>query len=123
MKNIVNHIMRLDKEPFDMINSGIKTAEYRLNDDKRKKIKIGDTITFLKRPEEKEKIVVKVVDLKYYPTLFDMYTDTFFNHLNRYYKDPKEVVEDTTYYSEEEIKKYGCVAIFLKKLDDNFIVS
>ena len=110
MKNIVNHIMRLDKEPFDMINSGIKTVEYRLNDDKRKKIKIGDTITFLKRPEEKEKIVVKVVDLKYYPTLFDMYTDTFFNHLNRY-------------YSEEEIKKYGCVAIFLKKLDDNFIVS
>ena len=123
MKNIVNHIMRLDKEPFDMINSGIKTVEYRLNDDKRKKIKIGDTITFLKRPEEKENIVVKVVDLKYYPTLFDMYTDTFFNYLNRYYKDPKEVVEDTTYYSEEEIKKYGCVAIFLKKLDDNFIVS
>lgn len=45
-----NHNMKLNEEPFDMMKSGIKDIEYRLNDEKRRQIQIGDTITFYKRP-------------------------------------------------------------------------
>lgn len=112
----MSHEIRLDKEPFEMIASGLKTVEYRVNDEKRKKIKIGDTITFKKRPLCEEKIVAKVTNLTYYKDLLAMYTDTFDLYLCDRYKSPEEVVIDTPYYSEEEIKAMGCVTISFTKI-------
>jgi ASC-1-like (ASCH) protein len=42
--------MRLFPDAFEQIKSGKKIREYRLNDEKRQKIKIGDMIEFLKLP-------------------------------------------------------------------------
>ena len=101
----MEHEMRLHEEPFDLIKTDIKKVEYRLN-----------IITFYKRPLEDELIKVKVSDLKYYDTLEDMYKDTFDLYLKDKYKTVLEAVEDTPYYSESDIKKYGCVAIFFHKI-------
>ena len=38
--------MKLNASPFEMIKSGVKSIELRLYDEKRQKIKIGDTIIF-----------------------------------------------------------------------------
>ncbi len=59
-KNMNKHRMHLYKEPFEMIKSGKKKIEIRLNDEKRQKLKIGDTIVFSKLPDCKDKIEVKV---------------------------------------------------------------
>lgn len=72
-----NHDMRLNEEPFYMIANDIKDIEYRLNDEKRQQIQIGDTITFYKRSLKKEIIKVLVIDLKYYKNLLEMYSATF----------------------------------------------
>ena len=53
------HKMRLQDLPFDSIASGSKTIEIRLNDDKRKLVRIGDQIEFSKLPALKEKVNVK----------------------------------------------------------------
>ncbi len=111
----MNFRMRLNENFFNMIKNGIKTIEYRVNDEKRQKLNIGDIITFYKRPNEKESITVIVEDLKYYDTLLEMYSATFEKDFKDKYKDPQAVVDDTSYYSEEE-KKYGCVAIYFKKI-------
>ena len=42
------HKMRLNKEPFDEMKNGTKTIEFRLYDEKRQKVKIGDKIEFSK---------------------------------------------------------------------------
>ena len=44
------HEMKLNENPFERMKNGTKTIEFRLNDEKRKKIKIGDKITFSKLP-------------------------------------------------------------------------
>lgn len=116
-----NHKMRLNEEPFVMIKNDIKDIEYRLNDEKRQQIQIGDTITFYKRPLEKEKIKVLVTDLKYYKNLLEMYSATFEKDFKDRYDTPQAVVNDTPYYTKDEIEKYGCVAIYFKKLDNNKI--
>ena len=46
------HRMNLDSNPFEMIKNGTKTIELRLNDDKRRKIKVGDYIIFLVHTEQ-----------------------------------------------------------------------
>ena len=38
--------MKLNNVPFETIKNGTKTIELRLYDEKRRKIKIGDTICF-----------------------------------------------------------------------------
>ena len=109
------HIYPLYEVPFEMINNGEKTIEYRLNDEKRQELRIGDIIVFNKINSE-ESIRVIVLDLKYFPDLFSMYSATFENYLKDYYNNVQEVVNDTPYYTDEEVKKYGCVAIYFKKI-------
>lgn len=107
-------VMRLNEEPFLRIKSGIKDVEYRVNDEKRQQLKVGDKITFYLRPLEQEKLEATITDLKYYKNLLDMYTDSFDRYLSGIYKSPQDAVDDTKYYTKEEIEKYGCVAIFFK---------
>ena len=57
------HKMKLQEDPFERIKSGTKTVEFRLYDEKRQTIQIGDEIEFSKLPELQEKLLVKVIDL------------------------------------------------------------
>ena len=52
--------MKLNESPFDRIKNGTKTVEFRLYDDKRKQIKVGDKIEFSKLPDLQEKLIVEV---------------------------------------------------------------
>lgn len=54
------HVMRLNPKPFEMMAEGSKTIEYRLNDEKRKKVKAGDTIIFNNNDLQ---IAVKVIEV------------------------------------------------------------
>ena len=68
----MNHIMTLFQEPFDKIQTGQKNIEVRLNDDKRQQVKIGDTITFYRLPDQQVAITVEV-QAKYPYQTFEQY--------------------------------------------------
>ena len=53
------HRMHLHKEPFLQIAEGKKTIELRLNDEKRRKINVGDEIVFISDFDFALKAVVK----------------------------------------------------------------
>jgi len=108
--------MRLMDRPFNNILSGSKKVEYRVNDEKRQGLKVGDTITFYLRPLEVEKIETVITDLKYYKNLLEMYEDNFEIDLKNRYDSPEAAVKATDYYTDEEIEKYGCVAIYFEKV-------
>ena len=57
----MTHEMNLQDKYFDFILHGTKRIELRLNDEKRQKIKIGDTIIF--RNKQGETFSAKVKDL------------------------------------------------------------
>ena len=57
------HKMKLKESPFERIKNGTKTIEFRLYDEKRRKVKIGDKIEFSKLPDLQEKILVEVLDI------------------------------------------------------------
>ena len=58
----MTHFMQLQPSPFEMIRNGTKTIELRLYDEKRRKIRIGDTISFT-NTESKEVLNVTVLEL------------------------------------------------------------
>lgn len=105
------HKMKLNESPFERIKNGTKTIEFRLYDEKRKKINMGDKIEFSKLPELKEKILVEVQDL---------YKEKTFEKLFRkLYTDEEEIKRKTNamyqYYSPEKEKEYGVVGIKISR--------
>lgn len=55
----MNHKMKLQPKYYDFILNGTKRIEIRLNDEKRRMIKVGDTITFYKEPLLNELLMLK----------------------------------------------------------------
>ena len=110
------HKMKLNKEPFERIKNGTKTIEFRLYDEKRRKVKIGDKIEFSKLPDLQEKILVDVLDL---------YTEPSFEELFEKLYEDKELAKQKAnamyeIYSPENEKKYGVVGIKIKLVDNWF---
>ena len=108
-------LIHLDEDIFENVKHGIKKVEVRVNDEKRRKLKVGDKIIFLKRPDDIERIDAIVEDLAYYNNFKDLVDDYTMEEL--YLKDySKEEFLSLLkrFYSDDEINKYGTVAIKFK---------
>ncbi len=105
-------IVHLHPEVFDIVKNGHKNIEVRINDEKRRKLQVGDTLVFLKRPDEVEKISAKVISLEYYDSFEELvnHYDMERLYLKEYTKE-MFLEELAKFYSEEEQEKYGVVAI------------
>lgn len=68
----MEHQMNLNHEPFEMIKNHSKTIELRLWDEKRQKIKIGDTISFTDL-QTNNKLDVEVVELHRFDSFAQLY--------------------------------------------------
>lgn len=62
----MQHTMKLNQNAFERMKKGIKKREYRVNDEKRQKIKVGDTIEFHKLPDLQEKTLMDVEEIELY---------------------------------------------------------
>ena len=112
----MRHKMKLQESPFERIKNGTKTVEFRLYDEKRSKIKIGDQIEFSKLPDLQETILVDVLDL--------YREDTFENLFKKLFTDEDEIKKKTKsmyqYYSPDEEKQYGVVGIKISLISSGF---
>jgi len=109
------HKMKLLEEPFNSIKDGSKTIEFRLNDEKRKNVNVGDRIEFYKLPDLEERIVVTVLDLYHDYTFFDLFSKLY---------DDKEEIERKSnamydIYTKKQEEKYGVLGIKIKLEEDN----
>ena len=112
----MNHELRLNNEPFQSIKSGTKTIELRLYDEKRKLIKVGDTITFFNRANNLESLIVKVVNLHKFKNFSELYKTLDKTKLG-YKQNEKALPSDMEqYYSKEEQSKFGVVGIEIEKI-------
>ncbi|WP_239416343.1 MULTISPECIES: ASCH domain-containing protein [Salinicoccus] len=108
----MEHTMGLYGDYFEPIKEGKKKIEVRLNDEKRREIKVGDTIKFIKVPEQNEVLKVEVSKLHKYPTFQAMYDEIPFVDLGCEGWTIEEMMEGTyEIYSKEQERKWGTLAI------------
>ena len=105
--------MNLAKKPFDLIKSGQKTIEMRLNKPERSNIVKGDTIEFTSNYDG-SKLSVLVLNISKFPSFDDLYKA--FDHTKLGYQkgeaaDPDDML---IYYKKEDIEKYGVLGIEIK---------
>ena len=107
------HKMKLLERPFDDIKNGIKPVEFRLYDEKRRKVKIGDKIEFSKLPDLEEKLVVDVTNLYRSDSFYNLFISLGYSEDDAIDKSKRM----TSIYSKEEEEKYGVLGIEIKRID------
>ena len=119
------HEMKLNPEPFSLIKNGTKKIELRLYDEKRRKIKIGDTIVFTKtgssnsttiNNSKPEQLEVTVTNLFVFDSFEELYQnlnllECGYTKENIEKAHPEDMEE---YYSKELQEKYRVVGIQIK---------
>ena len=116
ISNIV-HSMKLRREFFDKVARGSKTVEMRLFDEKRKNIKVGDTIVFTCEDNTLENVTVQVIGTHVYQSFgalcadFDARALGFDRRKTQYIS---QFMSDI--YSEPSIAECGVMAIRIKLL-------
>ncbi len=124
-RELVEHQMKLYAEPFEKIKSGQKTIELRLWDEKRQKIKIGDTIVFTNTTNG-EKLQATVLQLHRFNSFEELYQSLPLLKCGYTEEtiDSAKASDMEAYYSAEEQAKYGVVGIELsppKQITDESI--
>lgn len=69
------HEMKLQSKYFNFILNGTKRIELRLNDEKRKLVRLGDTIKFQNIDSINDVLAAKVIGLLKYPTFKNLLED------------------------------------------------
>lgn len=113
----MEHILKLQPKYFDYINNGTKRIELRLYDEKRQKIKIGDTIIFQKELELETTMQVKVIGLLRYNTfeeLFDDFNIEIMADKEMTKQELLSVLEE--FYTPEKQSQYGVLGIRIEKI-------
>lgn len=113
----MNYEMSLFAKPFEKVKSGQQTIEVRLYDEKRRKVNIGDTITFAKLPEREESVTVDVVGLSRFGSFSDLFSSLDkcrIGHPDEY------TIEDQIngmreVYPEEREKELGVLGIHIRR--------
>ena len=111
----MKHDMNLWHDSFTAIREQTKTIEMRLYDEKRSKIKIGDSIIFTDTSNG-EKIECLVSNLYRYPSFKELYKhhdSVSIGYSKGEDADPDDMLQ---YYSKDMIEKYGVVGIELSSV-------
>ena len=115
-KIVMIYEMNLHDEPFNAIKRNRKVIEMRLNDERRKELKVNDLIIFSNNLTN-EKLEVIILDIKKYHDFYELYSNNKkeeLGYLKNEIADPKDMYQ---YYSKEQILKYGVIAIKIKTID------
>ena len=110
--------MTLRAKLFELVRAGHKTVELRVNDEKRQRVQVGDTIVFSNQEDKDATVEVLVIGLSYTPS-FDELLNASNLHLCGYPKNithAEAVAAVRRYYSEAEEREYGVVAIEIEVL-------
>ena len=109
----MTHQMKLNEDPFEKIEQGIKTIELRLLDEKRRLIQVGDKIEFVHAKNAKRVLNSRVIALHVFPSYEELYANLPLLKCG-YTKEDIHTAHPSDmdiYYPKEKQKEYGVVGI------------
>ena len=114
----MKHTMHLQPQPFSMIRSGEKTMELRLDDEKRKQIKVNDEIEFCCPESGQQSFTVRVKALHRFRNFAELYATLPLLRCGYTRETLASASPDdmNAYYSPQQQAKYGVVGIEVKSL-------
>ncbi len=113
----MEHELNLRPVYFDLINDGSKTIEVRLFDEKRKSYKHGDKLIFHNEKDKTQTCACEIIDLKNYDNFKQMASSLDSKCIGFEDQNFEQIINSYhTIYSEELEKKYGILAITIRRI-------
>ncbi len=111
------HEMKLRPAPLGMIATGQKTYELRLNDEKRRQIRVGDEIVF-RCTEDERTVLVRVTSVQHYADFAALYAalpplQIGYTAENAASANPRDMEQ---YYPPEKQHEQGVLAIGVERI-------
>lgn len=115
---MMEHHMSIYHAGFECITTGKQKIEVRINDEKRRKVQIGDTIVLTRKPEGDEVLDLEVIGLSHFATFEDMFSSIDPERFGwpKDIKVSEQVRRMHEYYTADEERRYGVVAIHIRLL-------
>ena len=115
----MKHTMKLNAQPFSMIESGAKTVELRLYDEKRKSISVGDHIKFVHADDPSRSLLCAVIKLHVFDSFDQLYKSLPLLKCGYTEADVKNAspADMEKYYPITKQALYGVVGIEIKLLN------
>ena len=112
------HRMHLDPDAFAAVDTGKKTIELRLYDEKRRRVQAGDIIRFESTEDELDVLYAQVEGLRFFASFDELYRSLPLAACGYDLDEAKNASprDMDRYYSPEEQKKWGVVGIELSLL-------
>lgn len=111
----MKYIMKLNPKYFEFMKNGTKRIEIRLNDEKRKNLKIGDVIVFQKESELKEELYTQIVNLRVKRNFKELIENLEISEYSDKSESEENFLHDLyKFYTKEQEEKYGVVGIQIK---------
>lgn len=111
----MKYIMKLNPKYFEYMKNGTKRVEIRLNDEKRKDLKIGDEIIFQKEPELKEELYTQIVSLNIKRNFKELIEKIDVSEYSDKSESEEKFLNDLyKFYTKEQEEKHGVVGIQIK---------
>lgn len=108
----MKYIMKLNPKYFEFMKNGTKRIEIRLNDEKRKELKIGDVIVFQKESELKEELYTQIVNLRVKRNFKELIENLEISEYSDKSESEENFLQDLyKFYTKEQEEKYGVVGI------------
>ena len=114
------HYMNLHPQPFQMIASGQKTIELRLNDEKRRRLQVGDRILFTNTRQPEQTVLACVRKLHPFSSFRQLYEALSLEQCGYLPEEVKEAKPEDmyAYYSSQQEQQWGVLGIELTLCDE-----
>ena len=108
----MEHEMRLQPRPYRMIRDGEKTIELRLYDEKRRLLRVGDSIRFT-NTETGDELTARVAAIHVFPSFEALYRMLPLKKCGYTEEEAASARDMEEYYSAEDVARCGAVGIKL----------
>lgn len=107
--------MNIDDIYFKLVKSSQKKREYRLYNESRRQIQVGDEILLVNNQDRNQSFLVTVTDIKIYKDWRSALENTYKEDFLDVYNSLEETIEACSkFYSKEDVEKYGIVVFEIK---------
>ena len=115
----MKHKLNLNPSPFSKMESGKKTIELRLNDEKIQRVHAGDEIEFINTMDIEKRLLTKVLAIHRYPSFEELYKSLPLLKCGYTQENisAAKASDMEVYYSRDEQIQYDVVGIEISIMD------
>lgn len=112
-----SYYLKIRDKFINEIIHGSKRREYRLANEERQKIKVGDTLVLISNQNKRRFVKVTVKRIKTYPTWKEALKDNWQSDFQNLYSSLDDAIKECQrFYSRDEVEKYGIISFEMEPI-------